>query len=103
MLLEERPGLVPSRRGRPVWRYVGRSIVVGLVLFAVALPLGLAISLVLATATDGGRSPPPFLLLLVLNLVIGTIVTFVSLRVGVVLPRTALRRPLRLGEVWRET
>lgn len=95
VLLEEiAPGSVQPFRGDLVMGYFGRSVLIGLLLavalFTLAIPAGL-----LMTSMPGATLP------LLLATVAG--VTYVFLRLGVILPAGTVGRKLTLHNAWQAT
>lgn len=84
ILLEEYAGFLPAVSGRPIWPYVGRSFLYGLLLTLVAIPL------VLVFGMFG-----PFLLVIP-----GAILTFLWFRIGLALPSIAVGKPISMGQAW---
>ena len=97
ILLEEYPGLLPALTGRPVWPYAGRSILLGLLLLALLIPAIIVVA-VLAAALGGSPALDALLGL-------GAIMYFsyMSLRLGLVLPATAIGRPMGFRQSWMAT
>ncbi len=98
ILLEEYPGLLPGIAGRPIWRYAGRSIQVGLLTLLAMIPAAILIGL--AAQTLGGDQPVVGLLA---GFLLGTFLSFVWLRLAIVLPATALGRVLTISDAWAAT
>lgn len=104
ILLEEYPGLLPAVAGRPLGPYVWRVVLLVLVMILAAIPLGLVAGLVSAPLV--GVGPPTavtLLFLLVVGVVVGSILLYIWLRLGLVLPAVAIGRPLTMGESWGRT
>ena len=93
ILLEEYPGLLPQIAGRPIWPYLGRSIVYALVLALVALPL----MLLLAPLLMGGGGAFSVLVLIGIT----GLLTYFWLRIAIALPSVAVGKPISMGEAWR--
>jgi len=91
VLLEQYPGMLPAFKGQPIGAYIGKTLVlsllVALVVFVVAFVIGLLTAL---TASMG--------LAIFLGVVLGFVVSYLWLRIGLVLPATALREPLKVSE-----
>lgn len=104
ILLEEYPAIVPAVSNRPIWAYVGRSLMLMLQMMMVLIPVML-ISMVLML---GSITDPNALMLntgsgLVFMIVIGSIYSFFWLRIGVSLPAVAVGRPINSRTAWAET
>jgi hypothetical protein len=94
ILLEERTGWLPAIKGRPIWAYAGRAILLGLMIMLLALPVMIVAGLI------GSRAP----LLAIPFFVVGlTLLGFVGLKMGVSLVGTALGKTMQAGDVWRAT
>lgn len=97
VLLEEYPtGALPMWRGSQIVNYFGNSLLILLIVFGVALGLGIAIGIVSAVLQSAAVA-----LALAVGLAIGA--SWVSLRVGLILPATAIGARLGIGESWRAT
>jgi hypothetical protein len=97
ILLEEYPGLLPAISGRPIGAYLGRTILLGLVMIVAMVPAFIVLGLL--TAIFG---PTPGLFS-ILGIGLMLYFSFVWLRIGLVLPGTAVGKPLGIGESWRAT
>lgn len=104
VLLDEAPGrFLPRLSGDRPWAYFGRTIQIGLltmvVVFVAGMPLGmLAAGIVQAAPGPLGlfyAAGPLFLL--------NWILTALVLRFSVVLPASAVGKPITLGEAWSKT
>lgn len=101
VLLEEYPGLLPSLAGRPVWPYVGRVILLSLLMLVAAIPLGFLMGLVaMPLVRDDG---PGIAAMLLIGVVTGTILSYLWMRLGLILPAVAVGRPITMGESWAQT
>ena len=97
VLLEEYPtGLLPVWRGDRVLGYLGRAILVGLLVAGAALMMGIGIGVVLMVSQSLGLA-----LLLGFGLALG--VSGVATRGGLIVPAAAIGAPLKLGESWDAT
>ena len=97
ILLEEYPGLLPQLAGRPVWPYVGRSIVYALVLILAGLPLFFLVGLLAMPMMMAGEG---FAGMLVFVGISGFL-TFLWLRIAIALPSVAVGKPITMGDAWR--
>jgi hypothetical protein len=97
ILLEEYPGILPALSGRPVWPYVGKTLLLALVMMAAMIPALIVTSLLtgLFGATPGIFS--------IVGIGLALYFSYMWLRLGLVLPATALSRPMGFGEAWRST
>jgi hypothetical protein len=96
ILKEEPPGLLPPFRADLVWPYLGRSVLLALILIVAAIPLSLVLGLV---AGSLGSVAAAVVMGLALSLVLGWIGT----RLSLVLPARAVDRPMTFGESWAAT
>lgn len=89
-------GVVPEWRGGNIKSYIGRLIVLFLVLFAVGLAFGLFVFIIMLTFQSLAVA-----WLLVLGAAIGF--SWLAVRFGLILPAAAVGERLTLGESWAET
>jgi hypothetical protein len=97
ILLEEYPGLLPAISGRPIGAYLGRTVLLGLVMMIAMIPAFVVFGLLMAVFG------PTAGLFSILGIGLALYFSFVWLRLGLVLPATAVGRPLGIGESWRAT
>jgi len=95
VLLEEYPGLLPALSGRPIGAYIGRSLLLALILILLALPVGIILGIF------AGLMLSSMVAFVIINAVLGTLFGWVWLRLAIVLPGTALGKPIPIGEAWR--
>lgn len=114
ILLEEYAGILPQVKDRPIWRYVGKSIGLALLIAIIAIPLfailgplagrDIADAVGDATAVAVGSVPEiPFgvqMKWLIINMIVTIPLTYLSLRWGIALVGTALGKPLGFVEAW---
>lgn len=104
VLLEEYPASVPAISGRPIWPYIGKTILIGLIIVVIAIPLFFIIGLLGAgVAMGGGGMGGAMIVGAVIGLVIGAILTWLWFRFAIVLPGTAIGKPMKIGEGWSAT
>lgn len=102
VLLEEYPGILPAFGGRPIGAYAWRSVLLGLLLVLVAVPLLFVLGLVFTPfAGDGVRGL--FVLGLIFGIVMGSLLAWFWFRIALVLPSLAVGQPLKIGESWAVT
>jgi len=95
ILIEEIPArLVPSWQGRNVWGYFGRALAIGLLVMVAG-----AVLLMLAGPLLQIGGP----LSLIVTVGLATLLMFLSLRLGLVLPAMAMGRPLKFAQSWQAT
>jgi hypothetical protein len=98
ILLEDYPGLLPPLAGRPIWPYLGKTLLLGLVMFFAMIPAGLVISVLAGLFGGAGDSLFSFI-----GLGLALYISYMWLRFGIVLPATAVSRTMGFGEAWRAT
>ena len=108
ILLEEYSGTLPAVKGRPIWPYAGKVILLGLLLAVVSIPLFLLLSAAIMPVMGGvGMAPDPTadvpLVAIVIFAIAAVLLAILSLRWGVALVGTALGKPLGFFEAWRAT
>lgn len=96
ILKEEYPGLMPMLNSAHVLPYIGRSVVLALLMTMILLPVAAVAGVVLSAlglinSVLGG---------LVVGFAMGLFFTFVWLRVALVLPATAINEPISIREAW---
>lgn len=106
ILLEEYTSALPAVSGRPIWPYVGKAILLFLLIFAASIPIFFILSIVAAPAlnapADFNTPAVPFTVLVVFAIA-ALIMSVLSLRWGVALVGTALGKPMGFFEGWRAT
>lgn len=92
ILLEEYSGILPALSGRPIWSYVGRTLLCILVITVLAACGLLLLSLV-----------PGVVLGVIFALILMAFLSVVWFRIGVSLPAVAVGKPVGMGDAWRAT
>lgn len=100
ILLEEYSGILPAMSGRPIWPYVGRSIIYGLIIVLLAFPLFLIVGMVAAPFVSSGPEAMLSLPALMVFVAITAVLTFVWFRIGLALPSVAVGEPISMGAAW---
>ncbi len=97
ILLEDYPGLLPAVSGRPILPYIGKTLLLGLVMMLALIPALLVIGLLSAIfdPTSG--------LFSIVGIGLMLYFSYMWLRFGLVLPATAVGRPMGVTEAWRAT
>jgi hypothetical protein len=97
ILLEDYPGLLPAVSGRPIMPYIGKTLMLGLVMMLALIPALLVIGLLSAVfdPTSG--------LFSIIGIGLMLYFSYMWLRFGLVLPATAVGRPMGVTESWRAT
>lgn len=106
VLLDEPVGLLPPPDWGRAWPYVGRVVLLSLVVAVAAIPFVLALPLVLGRPRGVAgvvMDPPGVVPVLAALLVASTVLGWLFLRLALVLPARALDRPMRLDESWSAT
>lgn len=97
VLLEERPaGLLPAFRSELVWPYLGRSVLIAVILIVAAIPLGLLLGLVFAAGQSVAAT-------VIVGLVMWIVLGWLGMRLSLVLPARAVDKPITFGESWAAT
>ncbi len=96
ILKEEAPGLLPPLRSDLVWPYLGRSVLIALILVVVAIPLSLVVGLV----AGGSQS---LVLAGIMGLLMALALGWIGTRLSLVLPARAVESPMSFGESWAAT
>lgn len=104
ILLEETPGAVPAVSDRPIFGYIWKSILAGLLVGVAAIPVMLVAFPIMGIFTDPAALGNGFSLsALVVLLLAGSVLSFVWLRIAIVLPATAIGKTMSFGEGWSAT
>jgi hypothetical protein len=103
VLLEEYPGLLPGLSGRPILPYVGRTLLLVLVLILIAIPLSMVFGLVFVGLAQGGGAQAAGLGGLVVGLLMTAVLSWIWMRLALVLPATSVGQPIGMGDSWRLT
>ena len=98
ILLEEYPGLVPQMPGSRIAAYVGRSIVLALLLLIVIFPASAVVGQLLVISGLSQLSAAQLLV----SYGLAVLFSYVWLRVAIVLPATAVGRPYTLSQGWND-
>jgi len=96
ILKEEAPGRLPPLRSDLVWPYLGRSILIALILILAAIPLGLVFGLI----ADGSQS---LAMAGIVGILMALVLGWIGTRLSLVLPARAVERPMTFGESWAAT
>lgn len=102
VLLEEYPGVLPALAGRPVWPYIGKAVRLALILIVVAIPVMIVITLALAPLM-GDPGAGTGVIATIIAVVIGTLFSWLSIRLGLVLPAVAVGKQMTFRESWTAT
>ncbi len=102
ILLEERPGPVPAITGRPIWLYVGTTMLLAVLLILLAIPLTFVLSYALAPLV--GEAPEQGgTVVRGIGLLVDAVLSYLWFRFAVVLPAAAIGKPMTLGDGWTAT
>ena len=99
ILLEEYPGVLPAINDRPILGYIGKTLLLTLLLMLVMVPVMLLLGGLFATLTQGGSLVTG----LIVSGVLGILVSYFWLRWALVLPSTAVNKPMGIRESWAAT
>lgn len=99
VLLEEYPGALPAFGGRPVLPYLGKTLLVALILMLIMIPLFMLVG----PALGPMMAASPLIGGLLVGLMLGVVFSFFWLRFAVCLPATAVGKPMKIGESWAAT
>lgn len=91
VLLEQYPGMLPAFKGQPIGAYIGKTLVLSLPVALVAFAFAFVIGFLTAVTASMGVA-------IFLGVALGFAVSYLWLRIGLVLPATALREPLKVSE-----
>ena len=94
ILKEEYTGLLPQLRGRPVGRYIIKTLGITLWVILVAALAGFVLGFILAVT----GSENSFIAGMIGGVLVGALVSYVWFRLALVLPSIAIDRPMTLGE-----
>lgn len=100
ILLEEYTGLLPAVSGRPIWGYIGRTLLYGLLIMLVAFVLSMILALLLVPFA-GGPADGPFVVGLFVGFLLVACLSYIWFRVGIALPSVAVGKPIGMREAWR--
>ena len=99
ILLEEYSGFVPATSGRPIWGYVGKSLLLGLIITLAAIPLSFIVGFLAAgSLTVAGQIPTP--VAIIAGLALGAIIGFLWFRLAICLPAKAIGDDMTFGQAW---
>ena len=98
VLLEEYPRLLPAIHGSRIAAYAGRSILLAVLLTVVMFPVSAIAGQILALTGLAGIG----IVQTLFTLGLGILFTFLWLRIGIVLPATAIGRPYTLSQGWND-
>lgn len=96
ILLEEVPtGQFPAFNQSRMLAYAGYSLLLGLILAAVSIVIGLVLSPLFFLG--------PFMFGIIVSIVVIAVALIIDYRLGPVLPARAIGKPLTFGEAWQAT
>ena len=99
ILLEEYTALVPATKDRPIWSYVWRSFILGLLIMLIAMPILMIVGFVLAPTMGAGFG----IFSMILGLLLGALLSYLWFRWAIILPSIAVGEPMTLRQAWAET
>lgn len=103
VLLEEYPGALPQISGRPIWPYVGKTLLLTMILIGIAIPLFFILALVFGVnpmemAAGGGAGGG-----VLAEIAVELLVSYLAMRLSLVLPAVSVGQPMGFIESWRVT
>ncbi len=96
ILLEEYSGMLPAIADRPIWPYVGRSILYALLLVVIAFPLFFVFGLIASPFLAAGIPIGSFIVFLAA----AATIAFVWFQIALALPSVAVGNPITMGQAW---
>ena len=96
ILLEEYSGMLPRAAGLPIWPYVGRSMLYGLILALAIVPLGIFVGAAAMPLANGGN-PAAFM---AVSIGVSAIGSYLWFRMALALPSVAIGKPISLSVAW---
>ncbi|SLN11342.1 hypothetical protein AQS8620_00096 [Aquimixticola soesokkakensis] len=96
LLGETATGLLPSFRGARIGAYLGKSLIIGVILLGVGFLASMAVGVL-------GIFVPRALLPVLMLVVMGLALSFVFYRLSPILPAAAMGREIRIGQAWAAT
>ncbi len=96
VLLEERSGLLPPLRQDLVWPYIGRTILLALIMILLAIPVMFVLGLLLGISDSN-------VMLFIVGVLTWLVLGWVAMRLSLVLPARAVDKPMSFGESWSAT
>lgn len=104
ILLEEYAGILPTVTDRPIWPYVGKVILMSLLMMVIIIPLVLVFAIIGVPFIEAPGVSASFSVVGIIMAIVFIVFFFVlSLRLGVALVGTALGKPMTFGAAWRAT
>lgn len=103
VLLEEYPGLLPGLAGRPVGAYLGRMILLTVVLVLCAIPISIVVGLLMSPFLIAGSSAFAGVFGALVGVAMAAVFSWLWLRLGLILPAIALGKPMTLRMSWSAT
>jgi hypothetical protein len=103
VLLEDYPGIIPAISGRPIWGYLGRVVLLIIILILIAIPTGIVAGLVSAPFVSQNPGTGALVALLIIGTLVAAFLSWVWLRLGLILPAAAVGKPMGMGESWSAT
>jgi len=103
ILREEYPAILPSLSDKPIWPYVGKTLLLGIVIVVISIPVGLVLGLTAAALIGGPDAAGAPVAGFAVGLILGSFLSWLWLRWGLILPATAVARPMTMSESWNAT
>ncbi len=102
ILLEEYTALVPATKDRPIWSYVWRSFILGLLIMLIAMPILMIAGFLLAPTVGSGVAGFS-IFSVIIGLLLGALLSYLWFRWAIILPSIAVGEPMTLRQAWAET
>lgn len=96
VLLEENPPVLPRLDGKPIVAYIGRAIILFIVVLMIGLPLMTLFAMAFGPALVNGS----IVSALVFNLLLTMLLSYVWMRFALVLPAVSVDEKMTIGESW---
>jgi len=101
LLDETTETIVPPFRGDRILAYFGNSLLVGLIAFGIGLVVFIPLGIVAGVTAGGGGTP--FFVLMLVPLIAYFIITAICYRISLILPASAIGKPITLSQAWAAT
>ncbi len=95
ILKEEYPGIIPAISGRPIASYIGKSILIGLLIILALIPIMLIVLPVLTSLLSFN-----VVVVTIWSFVLGLVASYLWLRLAIILPGVAVGESMNLMAGW---
>lgn len=100
ILLEEYVTTLPALKDRPIWAYVGRSVLYILLFALLLMPVLFVISTIFGPTLGSDFSNSSNLAFDALSMILTAVFTYLWFRVSLSLPAIAVGKPITMGAAW---